>query len=578
MTALPQPLPQGFLQEPPQAGNLFTSDVALQAALRRLLPPDLWRANATRWAAFGADADARLRPLGDLAESNPPRLRAYDPWGRRIDKVEVHDAWNSLLGVAAQWGLIADAYDRGAWGAYGRVVQAASVQIFGPWSAVATCPLAMTDGCARVMETFGRSLPFAQETFQRLTSRDPARAWTAGQWMTEKEGGSDVSNTSTVARFSDGEWRLYGTKFFTSATTSQCTLTLARPEGEGAGSGALQMFYLEPWLADGSPNALTVRRLKEKLGTKALPTAELELLGTRAHLVGDPQERGIKKISTVLNICRYWNTMSAAYMMRQATALALDYAQRRAAFGRLLIHHPLHAETLAALQVEYEGALAMTLRVASLLGSAEAGEVTEAQAATLRLLTPLAKLMTGKQAVAVASEALEAFGGAGYMEDTGLPRILRDAQVLPIWEGTTNVLSLDALRAMSRGDALPCLLEDLRGLLALPAQVGALSRCVEVVGEAARQLGGYARALAGDLVAQPLHARAFAMSLARTYVAALLTHDAAVDLRAAADGGDVGGARSALVAERWCRTPLFSPLPLDSARAGQSLSILGLSP
>jgi len=168
----------------------------------------------------------------------------------------------------------------------------------------------------------------------------------------------------------------------------------------------------------------------------------------------------------VLNLTRLWNGISAVSLMRRAVALALDYAHKRSAFGALLSEKPLHLDTLAGLQAETEGAFHLAFMVAELTGRAETKEIDEEQSALLRLLTPLMKLTTGKQAVAVVSEALEAFGGAGYVEDTGLPQLLRDAQVLPIWEGTTNVLALDALRALGTDD---------RALKALNAEV---SRCL----------------------------------------------------------------------------------------------------
>lgn len=564
-------LPEGFLQSPPQPGNMFASDQALRAALGRMLPADVLASHMGRWLEMGDASDTLLRPLGEQAEANPPKLRAYDAWGRRIDRVEVCDAWNTLLKIAAEWGLIAAAYERKE-AEYSRVVQAVNIQIFGPWSAVATCPLAMTDGCARIMETWGRDMAVAPNAFKRLTSRDPAAAWTAGQWMTEKEGGSDVGRTSTRAQLLDGQWRLSGTKYFTSATTSQCTLTLARPEGAGPGSGPLQMFYLEPWRADGSPNAMMVRRLKEKLGTKALPTAELELLGSVAHLVGDPAESGIRKITTVLNICRYWNTLSATYMMRHACALAFDYASRREAFNKTLSKHPLHLETLAGMQTEYEGALAISLRLAHLLGKTEVNTASATEAATLRLLTPLAKLMTGKQAVAVTSEALEAFGGAGYMEDTGLPRLLRDAQVLPIWEGTTNVLSLDALRAMARDDAFPCLMDDLNRHVGAASHIQALSPSVAAVQTSSARLTKHAHAMASaSPEQQQLTARGFAMSLARTYTGALLLENAARDLT-----NNPSNNRAAHVAARWCERGLCDLYAAqDPERAAHNHALLG---
>ena len=192
-----------------------------------------------------------------------------------------------------------------------------------------------------------------------------------------------------------------------------------------------------------------MNRLKEKLGTRMVPTAELTLDGALAIPVIGLKD-GIKNITPMLSITRTWNAVGAISGMRHALALAKDYARRRVAFGAPLADKPLHIDTLASLEAEYEGAFLLTFRAVELLGKEEAGELSEHETALLRLLTPIVKLTTAKQGVAVASEVLEAFGGAGYIEDTGLPRLLRDAQVLPIWEGTTNVLSLDLLRALGK--------------------------------------------------------------------------------------------------------------------------------
>jgi hypothetical protein len=378
--------------------------------------------------------------------------------------------------------------------------------------------------------------------------------------MTERTGGSDVSGTTTVARREGDHFRLHGTKWFTSATTSQMAMTLARIEGAPAGSRGLSLFYLELRDADGSLRDIRVNRLKDKLGTRALPTAELSLEGTPAWLVGE-EGRGVRTIATLFNITRIYNACASVAGMRRAIALARDYATKRMAFGRPLAEHPLHAETLADMQVEMEGAFHIVFRAVELLGRAECGEASESEQALLRLLTPAVKLYTAKQAIAVASEALEAFGGAGYIEDTGLPRLLRDAQVLSIWEGTTNVLSLDVLRALDGGGAIEAFCGDIEGRLASVTR-GSLARSAERVRESARML---VRRAAGDDASaeragngaatvdtreREAGARALAYSIARVYGGALLLGHAAWSLEHERDE------RAALAAVRWCSREL----------------------
>jgi alkylation response protein AidB-like acyl-CoA dehydrogenase len=359
-------------------------------------------------------------------------------------------------------GLVATAYER-RYGAYSRLYQFALAYLFMPSTDFYGCPLAMTDGAACVLlgsgneKLIGRAVP-------HLTARDPSRFWTSGQWMTEATGGSDVGLSETVARRDGDQWRLTGRKWFTSAITTQMALTLARPEGNPAGGKGLALFYVETRAAQGLPNRVLVNRLKDKLGTRKVPTAELELDGTPAELVMG-EGNGIRNIAPLLNITRTWNSVCAVAFMRRGLALARDYAQRRIAFGAPLAQKPLHVDTLAGIEAEFQGALQLAFFVVELLGRSEAGRASGQQAGLLRLLVPIAKLTTAKQAVAVLSEVIESFGGAGYVEDTGLPLLLRDAQVLPIWEGTTNVLSLDMLSALPAAGGIEILQREARSLL-----------------------------------------------------------------------------------------------------------------
>jgi hypothetical protein len=293
-------------------------------------------------------------------------------------------------------------------------------------------------------------------------------------------------------------------------------LTLARPEGNPPGGKGLALFYLETRGPDGAPNGLEILRLKEKLGTRKLPTAEVELRGARAEPVAG-LDGGVRAIAPMLNVTRLWNAISACAGMFRALSLARDYARRRVAFGAPLAAQPLHADTLAGLEAERAGALLLTARAAALLGRAEGREATEDEALLLRAVVPLAKLTTGKQAVAIASEALECFGGAGYVEDTGLPRLLRDAQVLPIWEGTTNVLALDALRALGAPGAPQALAAELRR-----AAGAARDPALRPPAEAAERAAAHALEwLAGAGGGAAAGARRAALTLGRALEAAL---------------------------------------------------------
>jgi len=541
-----------YIQDSPQLANQYDDDAVLRSYLRWRLPRSVLADIEPDLVRLGQRAATDIFALGEEAEKSPPRHVPYDAWGKRVDWIETSDAWRELDQISAAEGIVAAAYER-AHGAYSRIDQFARLYLFAPSSALYSCPLAMSDGAARFLEVYGDES--TRPVFAHLTSRDPRQFWTSGQWMTERSGGSDVGSTSTIAKCDSGnDYRLYGLKWFTSATTSQVAMTLARIEGAPAGGWGLSVFLVTLRDRDGSLRNIRVERLKDKLGTRALPTAELTLEGTPARLVGGAGD-GIRKIATLFNITRVYNAVAAVAGMRRAIALATDYARRRTAFGKPLIEHPLHVETLADMTLQFRAGFMLAFRAVELLGKEETGEATDSELKLLRLLIPVAKLYTAKQAVAVASEALESFGGAGYIEDTGIPRLLRDAQVLPIWEGTTNVLSLDTLRAIHRVDALDEWIKNLRQRLD-DIKVRDLRGSAERVTNAVERIVQYAkRATAADDSFQQVGARSLSYAIARTEAATLLLEHAC----AMPD-------RSNLVAaQRWCAR---EPTPL---RKGEDL-------
>jgi len=535
-----------YIQDSPQLANQYDDDAVLRSYLRWRLPRSVLADIEPDLVRLGQRAATDIFALGEEAEKSPPRHVPYDAWGKRVDWIETSDAWRELDQISAAEGIVAAAYER-AHGAYSRIDQFARLYLFAPSSALYSCPLAMSDGAARFLEVYGDES--TRPVFAHLTSRDPRQFWTSGQWMTERSGGSDVGSTSTIAKCDSGnDYRLYGLKWFTSATTSQVAMTLARIEGAPAGGWGLSVFLVTLRDRDGSLRNIRVERLKDKLGTRALPTAELTLEGTPARLVGGAGD-GIRKIATLFNITRVYNAVAAVAGMRRAIALATDYARRRTAFGKPLIEHPLHVETLADMTLQFRAGFMLAFRAVELLGKEETGEATDSELKLLRLLIPVAKLYTAKQAVAVASEALESFGGAGYIEDTGIPRLLRDAQVLPIWEGTTNVLSLDILRAIHRVDALDEWIKNLRQRLD-DIKVRDLRGSAERVTNAVERIVQYAkRATAADDSFQQVGARSLSYAIARTEAATLLLeHACAIPDRS-----------NLVAAQRWCAR---EPTPL----------------
>ncbi len=535
-----------FFQAPPTLPHAFDTDALLQKILAMKLPADLRKEVEPNLRELGAWASGPGYE-GYLANrSNEPVLKQWGPWGNRIDEIELPAHWTVSRDVAFRYGLVASAYEK-KYGAYARIIQTALIYLFEPSSGVFSCPLAMTDGAAKALLASGNK-ELIDRALPNLLSRDPKTGWTSGQWMTERTGGSDVGISETIAKAVPGAsleglsqscFELHGTKWFTSATTSEMALTLARPEGNAPGGSGLALFYVETRDKNGVLNGIRINRLKEKLGTKMVPTAELSLEGTLAVPVAGTKD-GTKNVAPMLAITRLWNTTCAAAGMRRAVSLAKSYATKRVAFGAPLSEKPVHLATFAQCAAETAGATLFTFRIAELLGKEEHNAATDSEKELTRLLVPVAKLTTGKQAVAVASEVLEMFGGAGYVEDTGLPRLLRDAQVLPIWEGTTNVLSLDVFRAMGRNGSLDSFTAEIEARLAhVPAALRKEAVIARKASEAAVAWLEASRAAGMDTLESG--ARAFALTLGRTLELALLLDLAASDATFEAHAKVFGG-------------------------------------
>ncbi|XP_039581882.1 acyl-CoA dehydrogenase family member 11-like isoform X2 [Passer montanus] len=514
---LPRRDAEALFQEQPETGNQYLEDTLLRSYLETHLPPKVLEEVHQDLERFGNRLLTKIQPLSWECELNPPVFRQYDAWGRRVDHIHTCSAWRRMKEISAEEGLIAEAYEK-RYSNWSRLYQAVKLYLFSSSSGGFSCPLAMTDGAAKVIESLG--VPGSlKNAFDRLTSRDPEKFWTSGQWMTERRGGSDVANgTETVARKQpDGTYRLYGFKWFTSAADSDVALTLARiADAEGQctqGSRGLSLFFLRVRDEEGKLNNIQVQRLKDKLGTRQMATAELWLQGARAELIS-AEGRGVAAISNMLNITRIHNVIGAVASMRRMISLSRDYACKRMAFGKLLKDHPLHMQTIARMEVQVRGAFLLLMDIVRLLGLAETKLASEQEQLLLRLLIPVAKLYTGKQASAVAVEAMESFGGQGYMEDTGLPVILRDAlKKLELASGTEELSP-------------------------------AVQRAQEAIGSLRQFLAatGSEQALTMELAARDL-----SYSLARIYTGALLMEHAA---RPGASSTDT------CAALRWCSQEL----------------------
>ena len=441
-------------QPPPlEHTNLFEQDRALaEAAEREGAGPGL-----ERLRDFGAWLGTpEAIDLGVQANRHPPQLRSHDRFGRRIDEVEFHPAWHALMRRA-----IAERVHDLPWAEPGpgaHVTRVAAAFLLNQVESGVCCPLAMTFAAVPAL----RDAPaLAAEWLPKILSADydaavapvaAKRGAVLGMAMTEKQGGSDVRANSTRATpIGDGAFELVGHKWFCSAPMSDAFLTLAQTDA------GLSCFLLPRWLPDGR-NAIRIQRLKDKLGNRSNASAEIEYAGALAWLVGE-DGHGVRSIIKMVHHTRLDAAISAAAIMRQATAQALHHAAWRTAFGKKLIDQPLMRNVLADLALESEAATALIMRVA---GAFDRSADDPREAALARLLTPIAKYWICKRAPALAVEALECLGGNGYVEESILARLYREAPVNSVWEGSGNVICLDVLRAMAREpDALAVLLEEI---------------------------------------------------------------------------------------------------------------------
>ncbi|KAJ7100843.1 acyl-CoA dehydrogenase NM domain-like protein [Mycena belliarum] len=441
-----------FHQQPPPTGNPYCSDPVLPSLLKRLLPASALSTIEPDLIRLGNDLVDVLRPLAPQVKE--ATLTQYDAWGNRVDHLQVSDVWNTLKAFACKEGVISIPYQR-KFAEKSRIYQFAKIMLIVGDGHVVMCPYAMTDGAARVMELSG-SAKMKEEILPRLISSDPNTYYTSGQWMTETSGGSDVSRLETVARPVDQQpgdlgpaYLLDGFKWFSSAAEGNMSLALARSESS-PGTGGLSMFLVPvriPPFTNPLSNNVLLHRLKDKLGTRAVPTAELSLNGTRAWRIGPPGA-GVRQIAPVLNITRMHSAAgSVGYLMR-CLSLARAYAGVRTVDGgKLLADIPAHMEGLARVSVLYRALAHLLFGTVALLGRTECGVASAGDEGRLRLLTPAVKAFAAMRAVPAMEECMAALGGQGYMEETGIARLIRDGLVEKIWEGTVEVLAHDLIRA-----------------------------------------------------------------------------------------------------------------------------------
>ncbi|CAD5109150.1 acyl-CoA dehydrogenase family protein [Zestomonas carbonaria] len=439
--------------------NLFTCDPDLARLLAAYLPEDVLGPWLPELERLGARAGGELDQLALSADKNPPVLASRTRRGEDLQRVIKHPDFVALERVAyAELGLASLSHVPDG---PPPLIKYALTYLFVQAEFGLCCPVSMTDSLTRTLRKYG-SPELVERYLPMLASRDFDSLYQGAMFMTEQAAGSDVARTRTRARREDGAWKLYGDKWFCSNPDADLAMVLARPDDAPEGMAGVTLFLLPKHLPDGTCNTYRIVRLKDKLGSRSMASGEIVLEGATAYLIGEVG-RGFQQMADMVNMSRLSNGVRAAGLMRRALSEALFVARNRQAFGKRLLDMPLMQRQLLKMMLPAEQARAMYMQIATLLPLADSGD--EAAQKCVRILTPLIKFRACRDARKVTGDAMEVRGGVGYIEEWSDPRLVRDAHLGSIWEGTSNIVALDIARAVTREDALVPLERYLRNRL-----------------------------------------------------------------------------------------------------------------
>jgi len=445
--------------------NAYEEDGEFEALLRHYLPEELLQHLRPHLHRLGELAGGTLDTLANTADHHPPTLEHRTRTGVDQQRILKHPAYVEMERLAfAEFGLAAMSHRAGVLGWPATMPAAAKyamTYLFVQAEFGLCCPLSMTDSLTRTLRKFG-SPELIERYLPALLAQDLDSLAQGAMFMTEQGAGSDIAATSTLARPDGAAWKLTGDKWFCSNPDAALAMVLARVEGAPEGMKGVSLFLLPRMLEDGKPNAYHIIRLKDKLGTRSMASGEIRLEGATAYLVGE-LGRGFVQMADMVNNSRLSNGVRAAGMMRRAAAEALYIARHRKAFGRRLIDMPLMQRQLAKIILPGEQARTMMFQAAEALRRSDSGDATAY--ALVRILTPMLKFRACRDARRVTGDAMEVRGGCGYIEEWSDPRLVRDAHLGSIWEGTSNIVAQDVIRAIVRESSLVVLREHLSGLL-----------------------------------------------------------------------------------------------------------------
>lgn len=553
--------------------NWYDADPNLQQLVERLALPEDRAFAEEHLRRMGGVIGGPVAERAEVTDKNPPRLERYDRWGNEVNEVIHHqgaldtkrDLWdNGYLGL--RW---TDEVRSTRAGHLPPSVNTGFAYFLSQAETGMQCAIGMTSSAAGIIDR--HAPPDVRERFlPHLTTMDYAQAWDGAMFMTEVQGGSDLASSECSAVKDGDVWRITGSKWFCSNIDAEAILTLARPDGAPAGLAGLATFLVPKWRADGSRNGVHIRRLKDKLGTKAVPTGELHFEGAEAYLMGAERRdddrgardgRGINRMMEMVQGSRFGVAVMGLGIMRRSFMEAAIYAHHRMAFGRLIAEFPLVRETLVDMAIEVEAGCALTFE------TAEAGVRRDDESRRLyRILVPLAKFRCTRRGVELASQAVEIHGGNGYIENWPVARQLRDAQCHPIWEGTENIICLDVLRAITKEHADEALFARVERAIG-GAEHPALTEAASLVGQAADQVKEAAAYMAqAPEQLRLLNARRFTGYLADLAQAALLIEEAVWEL------ANKNSARKAVIARYFAATRL-AERPLRGITSGDRTAL-----
>lgn len=501
------------------SSNFFQSDLILRHFLRREISPDGFVYIYDKLDFLGDEAAGRLSYLAATADRHTPQLIKRNPYGETVNRIDFHPAYWAMVDIAVKSEMF-----RLKWfpplrqrfqEELHRLGFAAGF-LFSTAEAGVYCPLCMTDGAARLIDRYC-SDEDKERLLPHIFTDNSSELYTGAMFLTEKTGGSDVGANRTLAQwYREDYYALNGEKWFCSNVNAQVIFALARTNVSVSGTAGLSLFLVEPYLADGRSNPIEIVRLKDKLGVRSMASAECLLQNTLGKIVGEAGQ-GFKLMADMINLSRIYNSVSAIGLTRRALAECYQFLTYRTTFGSPALQHALIRLKLWELGAKYAANFYLTMHTVKVLDLADNGRQRAAQ--LLRLLTPMLKKITAENAVYSIRECMELMGGMGYIEDSIMPRLLRDALVLPIWEGASNIMILDMLRAAHKSEAVQVICEDIYDIFYKNGQLELIESHLQPLVRLSKQLQHYQERDLIEATAQKLFER-----LTILYQIALLFH------------------------------------------------------